>query len=287
MKKIFNKVTLDSLPRIQDKYPFIYIEHAKIEIDDGSIKVLFDEGLTRVPAATISAIFLGPGTSITHESVKILAELNCIVCYVAENGFNTYSANFIATSTSRNIRTQAKLFSNEEVRVFLARKMYQKRYDENLSGKTIEELMGMEGDRVKKVYCTLAEKYGVGWTGRNYDTKNFSASDDINKVISTLSHFLYGIITSVIHSLGFIPQLGIIHSGSPLPFVYDISDLYKEYFVFELAFFIVRKNNSFDRTSIAEVLSEAIIEKNLLKKMITDIQEIIKEGEVFYGDNCS
>lgn len=38
MKKFFLKVTRDNLPQVKDKYPFIYLEHGRLEIDDSSVK---------------------------------------------------------------------------------------------------------------------------------------------------------------------------------------------------------------------------------------------------------
>ena len=36
--------------------------------------------------------------------------------------------------------------------------------------------------------------------------------------------------------MGYSPHIGFIHSGSPLPFVYDLADLYKEHLCIDLAF---------------------------------------------------
>jgi CRISPR-associated protein Cas1 len=38
--------------------------------------------------------------------------------------------------------------------------------------------------------------------------------------------------------MGYSPHIGFIHSGSPLPFVYDLADLYKEDLCIDLAFYL-------------------------------------------------
>lgn len=39
-KKIFFKINKNLLPQSKDRYPYIYIEHARIEIDDSSVKMI-------------------------------------------------------------------------------------------------------------------------------------------------------------------------------------------------------------------------------------------------------
>jgi CRISPR/Cas system-associated endonuclease Cas1 len=72
------KVTKDTLPQVKEKYPFIYLERGRLEIDDSSVMWVDCEGqVIRLPIATINCLLLGPGTSITDESVKVLAASNC------------------------------------------------------------------------------------------------------------------------------------------------------------------------------------------------------------------
>ena len=73
-QRLFVKITRESLPQVKDKYPFIYLERGRLEIDDSSLKWLDAEGqVVRLPVATLNAILLGPGTSLTHEAVKTAA----------------------------------------------------------------------------------------------------------------------------------------------------------------------------------------------------------------------
>ena len=82
-ERIIVKTTLSDLPLLRDRYPFLYLEHGRLEIDDSSVKWISADGeVFRLPAAVISTLLLGPGTSVTHEAVKILASLNCTVCWV-------------------------------------------------------------------------------------------------------------------------------------------------------------------------------------------------------------
>ena len=47
------KPELTELPRIEDRVSFIYVEHAKINRQDGALTVMDSKGIVRIPAAII------------------------------------------------------------------------------------------------------------------------------------------------------------------------------------------------------------------------------------------
>lgn len=72
--RLYVKITRDTLPRVKDKYPFLYLEHGRLAIDDSSVKWIDSDGnVVRIPIATICSLFLGPGTTVTHEAIKVLS----------------------------------------------------------------------------------------------------------------------------------------------------------------------------------------------------------------------
>ena len=59
MSRIFCKLTKELLPKIIDRYPFIYLEKGRLEIDDSSVKWIdCDCNVVPLPIATIVALFL-------------------------------------------------------------------------------------------------------------------------------------------------------------------------------------------------------------------------------------
>lgn len=276
--RILLKTTLADLPRIRDRYPFIYLEHGRMEIDDSSVKwISADREVFRLPAAVISTVLLGPGTSVTHEAVKVLATLNTTLCWIGEDSLFFYAVGQTPTANTRNLKKQLFLASDPDASLGVAKKMFAMRFPEaSLRGKKLKDLMVMEGARVQMLYASLAEKYQVAWQGRSYTPGKFELSDLTNQIITGCNTALYGLVSSVVHALGLSPRVGFVHSGSPLPFVYDIADLYKEQLVFDLAFSLTAELcGVYDRLRVLEAFRRRVIDFDLLKKCPEDINSLL------------
>ena len=226
-QRLFIKIHRENLPQIKDRYPFIYLERGRLEIDDSSVKWIDSEGnLVRLPVATLNTILLGPGTSVTHEAIKVMAAANCNISWVGEDSMLFYAVGQSPTVDSRNLKYQAEMASDKKKRLDVARRLFSRRFPgEDISNKTLQQLMGMEGNRVRALYQEKAEQYQVGWKGRSYIPGKFEMGDLTNQILTSLNAALYGILTSAIYSMGYSPRIGFIHSGSPLPFVYDMAEL--------------------------------------------------------------
>ncbi|MDO8714012.1 MAG: type I-E CRISPR-associated endonuclease Cas1e [Polynucleobacter sp.] len=278
-KRLLIKLTRDTLPMVKDKYPFIYLERGRLEIDDASVKWIDSDGnIIRLPIATLNCLLLGPGTSITHEAVKVIAGANCSVCWVGEDSLLFYAHGQTPTSDSRNLREQMKLSADRKKSLEVARRMFAMRFPTaDLIGKTLNEMMGMEGYRVRNLYEQKGLEYGVGWKGRNYTPGKFEMGDMTNQVLTACNAALYGILCSAIHSMGYSPHMGFIHSGSPLPFVYDLSDLYKEYLCIDLAFSLtLSMAGQYNKHIVSTAFRERVIEIDLLGKVGKDIEKILE-----------
>ena len=279
--RLFIKITRESLPQVKDKYPFLYLERGRLEIDDSSVKWIDSEkNVVRLPIATIQTLLLGPGTSITHEAVKVLAAANCGVCWVGEDSLLFYAVGQSPTADTRNLRHQIQIASDEAKALEVARRMFALRFPSaQLAGKALKEMMGMEGYRVRELYEAKAKQYGVGWKGRSFTPGKFEMGDITNQILTSTNAALYGILTSAIYTMGYSPHVGFIHSGSPLPFVYDMADLYKEYLSIDVAFFLTREMaGKYNKHKVSSEFRKRVIEIDLLAKIGTDIKDMLDGG---------
>jgi CRISPR-associated protein Cas1 len=281
-RRLFIKITRETLPQVKDKYPFIYLERGRLEIDDSSVKWIdSDANVVRIPIATINTLLLGPGTSITHEAIKSITAANCAVCWVGEDSLLFYAVGQSPTADTRNLRAQMLAAADEKKATEVARRMFSRRFPKaDLAGKSIKEMMGMEGYRVRDIYEAKASQYGVGWKGRSFIPGKFEVGDITNQVLSASNAALYGILTSAIYSIGYSPHIGFIHSGSPLPFVYDMADLYKEDLCIDLAFSMTLKMaGKYNKYQVADEFRKRVIESDLLSHIGLDITEMIGRGK--------
>jgi CRISPR-associated protein Cas1 len=142
----------------------------------------------------------------------------------------------------------------------------------DLSGKSLKEMMGMEGYRVRELYEQKAKEYGAGWKGRSYVPGKFEMGDLTNKILTSTNAALYGLLTSAIYGMGYSPHIGFIHSGSPLPFVYDMADIYKEQLCIDLAFSLtVRMGGMYNKYKVSDEFRKRVIEMKLLEQICDDI----------------
>ena len=278
IKSIF-KIPKELLPQVKEKYPFVYLEKGRIEVDDRSIKFINSENeVISIPCGIINCILLSHGTSITHEAIKILSEYNCNVFWVGEQGIHFYAYGLTPTHDTRNFMIQCELSCNSETRLIIAKKLFKYRFpNDDVSNKTLNQLMGMEGKRVKNQYIFYSEKYNIKCDYRNEHITEFEEQDVTNKYLTIFNQFLYAILCSATISMGYSPHIGFIHKSSPLPFIYDMSDLYKEKLCIEPAFRLASKFGIYDEIVAKDEFIKNIIEIDLLKKYTEDLTKLFEE----------
>jgi len=274
---IFERPPLETLTPAKERWTPLYLEHGRLEVDDSSVKWIgADRTVLRIPVATVSALMLGPGTSITHAAVKACSDSNTPICWVGEEGMRFYAFGCAPTHDNARARHQAELHANPKKRAEVARRMFLRRFPQDaVTENTIQELRGMEGKRVKALYEDLGHKYGVTWKGRNYDPTNWHLADNINRAVSAANASLYALSTAVVTSLGYLPQLGFIHSAGTIPFVFDIADIYKPETTLEAAFHALSVNPDAKEKEVLNLLKTRIEQQKLLRRMPEDIEELL------------
>jgi len=94
--------------------------------------------------------------------------------------------------------------------------MYELRFGEKPpERRSVEQLRGIEGARVKKTYQLLAKQAGVEWKGRNYDYTQWDAGDMANRCISSATACLYGITEAAVLAAGYAPPSGLFIPANP------------------------------------------------------------------------
>ena len=267
---------LQALPTLKERISFLYLERCLINRQDNAITVTDLRGTVHVPAAALSVILIGPGTSISHRAMELIGDTGASVLWVGEHGVRYYAHGRPLTHSARLLIAQAALVSNTRSRLAVARRMYAMRFtDEDVSQLTMQQLRGREGARVRAVYRRISKETGVPWNGREYDPNDFNASDPVNMALSAAHACLYGVAHSVITALGCAPGLGFVHTGHERSFVYDIADLYKAIITIPIAFHVAAKEPEDIGAVTRRAVRDAIAEGRILEQIVKDIRELL------------
>ena len=192
-----------------------------------------------------------------------------------------YSSGQPGGARSDRLLYQAKLALEDELRLKVVRKMYEIRFGEPAPAKrSVEQLRGIEGARVRKTYELLAQQYGVTWKRRNYDPDVWDDSDVPNRCMSAATACLYGITEAAVLAAGYAPAIGFIHWGKPLSFVYDIADIFKFETVVPVAFKIAARNPRQAERDVRLACRDVFRTQKILSKIIPKIEEVLAAGEI-------
>lgn len=282
------------LPKVRDSWTYLYVEHARIDQEDKGICLHDEQGRVHVPCASLSLLMLGPGTSVTHAAVLTVAEAGCLIAWCGEQGVRFYAQGMGETRSSARLLQQARAWASEEERMRIIRRMYEMRFPDPLPADlTLRQVRGKEGARVRSAYASEARRFGLTWTGREYNRMNWDASDPINRALSAANSCLYGVCHAAIVAAGYSPALGFIHTGKMLSFVYDVGDLYKMELTVPAAFLEVAKGGSRLESRVRHRCRDLFAEHDLLKRIVADLEDLfgsppdVAEADRFDQDEAS
>jgi len=270
---------LKPLP-IKDRISVVYVERGNLDVLDGSFVVVDKTGVrTHIPIGTVACLMLEPGARVSHSAVVLAARVGCLLVWIGEAGVRLYAAGQPGGARSDRLLYQAKLALDDAARLRVVRKMYALRFkEEPPERRSVEQLRGIEGVRVRKMYELLAQQYGVNWKHRNYDHSEWGSGDVPNRCLSSATACMYGICEAAILAAGYAPAVGFIHTGKPQSFVYDIADIFKFETVVPLAFRIAGKQPRNPEREVRLACRDAFRQSKLLQRIIPTIEQVLSAG---------
>ncbi|MCI0385094.1 type I-E CRISPR-associated endonuclease Cas1e [Streptomyces sp. CNQ085] len=267
------------LTRVGDRLSFVYLERCTVHRDDNAITATDADGVTHIPSATIGTLLLGPGTRVTHQAMSVLGECGAGVVWVGEHGVRFYAGGRALTRSSGLVEAQATAWANRRTRLEVARAMYRLRFPyEDPAGRTRQELLSMEGRRLKDCYRRESTRTGVPWRRREYHPGDFSAGDAPNQGVTAAAQCMYGVAHAVVTALGCSPGLGFVHSGHERSFVLDVADLYKIDVAIPAAFDAAAEGTEDVATRTRRALRDRINQTGLLDRCVRDIKDLLGYG---------
>jgi CRISPR-associated protein Cas1 len=267
---------------IKDRLSVLYIERGNLDVLDGAFVVVDVTGVrTHIPVGGVACLMLEPGTRVSHAACALAARVGTLLVWVGEAGVRLYSAGQPGGARSDRLLYQAKLALDPDLRLKVVRKMYEMRFGEKPpERRSVQQLRGIEGARVREMYKRIARKYGVEWRVRDYDPQEWDASDIPNRCLSAATACLYGVTEAAVLAAGYAPAVGFIHTGKPLSFVYDVADIYKFDTVVPVAFKVAGSRQRNPEQLVRLGCRDIFRQSKLLERIIPGIEEMLSAGEI-------
>ena len=142
----------------------IFVGMGRIDVKDGAFCVVDEVNGERmlIPVGSLACLLLEPGTRVSHAAVKLAATVGTLLIWVGDAGVRLYASGQPGGARSDKLLYQAKLALDDDLRLKVVRKMFELRFGESApSRRSIEQLRGIEGARVRKIYELVAKQYGV------------------------------------------------------------------------------------------------------------------------------
>jgi CRISPR-associated protein Cas1 len=271
-----------------DRHGVLYVEHCKVAVEDGCITFETSgfEGLEAgryvVPFQTVSALLLGPGSSVSHDVMRIAGSHGMLILAVGTEGVRLYSCPPLGADSSELARRQVRVWADPDTRLQIARRLYAWKLGEVLPSADITVLRGIEGARAKESYKVIADRFHVEWHGRRFDRDRPDGADVPNQAINYASTCVYAAAGIAVAVTRTIPQLGFIHEASGEAFVLDIADLFRDDITLPVAFMAVTKHKT-SQLSLDKIVRRecgAIFRKErLIAGMIEKINNLLGMGD--------
>lgn len=282
--------TLPGLPPprpipIKDRAALVFIGRAQLDVEDGAFVAIDAEGVrTVIPVGGLACLLLEPGTRVSHAAAVLAARAGTLMVWVGEGAVRLYSAGRPGGARADKLLWQAQTALDEAARLRVVRHMYALRFGEAApQRRSIDQLRGIEGVRVRETYALLARQHGVDWTRRAYDVADWQAGDLPNRCLSSATACLHGLTEAAVLAAGYAPAIGFLHTGKPLSFVYDIADLWKLQTVVPEAFRIAglaqkgRLSMPVER-AVRLACRDSFRRSGLLARIIPQIEEVLAAG---------
>ena len=275
-----------------DRHGLLWLSRGALTVRNGTLrfqrkssadsKSPLESGEYGIPFQTLSMILLGPGSTVSHDALRLMARHGTALVAVGEDGVRCYTAPPLMPDSSEIARRQMRAWGDASgSRITVARRMYAMRLGELVPHTEIDILRGIEGARMRQTYKNVAQQYGIPWRGRRYDRKNPSAADIPNQAINHASVAVTSAAVIAVMAVGAIPQLGFIHEHSGDAFALDIADLFRDSVLLPAAFKAAKAVMADPHLDIErqtrKTTGEALRSERVIPKMIDRIKKLFED----------
>lgn len=272
-----------------DRHGLMWLSRGNLTVEDGTLHFVtagnddLPSGEYTIPFQMVSCFLLEPGTTVSHDALRLLARHGTGLVAVGSDGVRFYASLPAGPDTSARARRQAEAWADPRQRIKTVRRMYAWRLGELLPATDLDTLRGIEGARMKATYKLLAEQYGIEWHGRRYDRATPESADLPNQAINHASSAVEAAALVAVAVTGTIPQLGFIHEDSGHALALDVSDLFRDTILLPVAFEAVkehqRQSGQTLERQVRALAGRRFRKEQVIPRMIDKIKELFDAND--------
>lgn len=240
---------------VTDREGAFYLERARVHVEGGRIVYHAADDEHRreynIPHVNLAVLFLGQGTSITQDAMRLLGEEGVYLAVTGSGGTPLHVGALTAYASTRHFREMLAVYLDERRSLQAAKTVMRDRaermrkigvalasrhlglrdptrilrackgFEDRLgSVQTMPELLGVEGQFAKAFYKVFADASGLSKFGEfrreaGAGEEGVQKSDDpfrrVNRMIDHGNYLCYGMSGSALWALGIPPHMSIFH----------------------------------------------------------------------------
>jgi len=304
-----------------DREGALYLERARIRVEgDRIVYHITDDEHYRdynIPHVNLAVLFMGQGTSITQDAMRLLGEEGVHLAVTGSGGSPLHMGALTTYTATRHFREMLPVYQ-EPARSLAAaksvmrdraermkkigdgytRKYLKARDTKGLSAvctrlvsdlekvSDIQQLLGVEGQFSKACYAEFSRISGLSKKGgfrRDAGADDRDFEDPIKRVNHLIDHgnyLCYGMAGAALWVLGIPPHMSIFHGKTRAGgLVFDLADGFKDALVLPLAFASAmgKRDEAPEKTFRARMI-DAFDDKQILKEAIATVNRMIAAG---------
>ncbi len=305
-----------------DREGALYLERARIRVDGGRIvyHITDDEHHREynIPHVNLAVLFMGQGTSITQDAMRLLGEEGVHLAVTGSGGSPMHMGALTTYTATRHFREMLPVYLEERRSLAAAKAVMRDRSErmkkiggayarkylkvretnglnricirlaEDVAGvRDIQQLLGVEGQFSKACYAEFSRMSGVDKHGKfrrdagsegKPDTKD--PMQQINQLIDHGNYLCYGMAGAALWALGIPPHMSIFHGKTRAGgLVFDLADGFKDALVLPLAFAsVLSKRDDTPENTFRARMIDAFDDRQILKEAIDTVNRMIAAG---------
>lgn len=302
---------------ITDREGALYLERARIHVEGARVVYYITDDEHRreynIPHVNLAVLFIGQGTSITQDAMRLLGEEGVHLAVTGTGGtplhmgaLTTYTStrhfrlllpiyqsqrnSLSAAKVAAKVRTERmRTIGSKEAQKHLRQRDVSRllslceRFDKNVNScADLPHLLGFEGQFAKGCYSEFSRMAGVAnfrrLAGVGDQGRKADSVARVNRLIDHGNYLCYGMAGAALWALGIPPHLSVFRGKTRAgDLVFDLADTFKDALVLPLAFAsVLNKKDTERKKTFRGQLINAFDDRRILATVIETIDKMIK-----------